>query len=300
VGHTVEEINALAEELALLNRDITAQESGGTVSAPLRDRREAILARLSELTGGTAYPESSGRVSFALPGGTTLVAGIEPLPLATSRAADGTLRIHSGADGTDVTARLTGGRLGSLLAVRDGAIAGHVAALDQLAADIIGRANGLTAAAFDLQGNPGTPLFEPDPPAVPGAAGAIRVAPALVGDATLLAISASGAAGDGSVALALAALPQQASVGLGGKSAASFFSDLLAALGTDVAQADVSEAVSGSILESLESRRDSISGVSLDEEALELMRYQQSFEAAARFIQVLDSVTKTAVDLLGR
>jgi flagellar hook-associated protein 1 FlgK len=74
----------------------------------------------------------------------------------------------------------------------------------------------------------------------------------------------------------------------------------LTRLGDDIVQTDVSLSVSKSLVDGLAQQRDSVSGVSLDEEAIQLMQYQRSFEAATKFIQVLDSVTQTAINLIQR
>jgi flagellar hook-associated protein 1 FlgK len=172
--------------------------------------------------------------------------------------------------------------------------------LDGLAADMTTRVNALTTAARDLNGNAGGPLFVPDPPGATGAAAAIAVNPELLRDPSRLAVSASGAAGDGSAAAAIAKLRDQTSAALGGKSPADFLADSLTRLGDDIVQTDVSLSVSKSLVDGLAQQRDSVSGVSLDEEAIQLMQYQRSFEAATKFIQVLDSVTQTAVNLIQR
>ncbi len=241
-----------------------------------------------------------GRVSFELPSGVTLVAGDNALPLGTARAADGTVRVLSGADGSDATARLRGGKLGALLDVRDGAIPRSIAELDALAADLAARANALTTSASDLQGNPGAALFEPDPPPAAGAAAAIRVSAAIESDPALLAVSANGAPGDGTVAISIARIVDTASAALGGKSPEGFLAEGIARIGNEVATADVTAAVSRELVEGLAARRDAVSGVSLDEEALELLRNQRSLEAASKFLRVLDEMTATVIGLLQR
>jgi len=296
----VARVNSLAGELAGLNRQIAIEESAGGVAAPLRDQRIVVIDELVQLTGGSAVTDDNGRVQFSFRGGPTLVTGDDALPLKTRRAADGTLRILSGADGRDITDRLREGRLGGVLYLRDETIAGRLADLDLLATDLIGRANALTTGAFDLQGNAGGALFQPDPPAGPGVARNIAVDTALQQDPTLLAVSTSGAPGDGDVALQLAGLSDAPAAGLGGRSAAGFVGDLLSGLGDEIARTDVGEGVARSLVDNLSAQIDSVSGVSLDEEAVSLIEYQRSYEAAARFIQVLNSFTEIAVNLVGR
>ncbi len=296
----VEETNRLAAELATLNREIARDEANGTVAAPLRDRRTQVLDRLSELTGGSAVAGKGGRIGFELPAGVTLVTSDAALPLRTVRAPDGTARILAGGDGADVTDRLTGGRLGAVLAARDREIPSRLAALDTLAADLTTRANAIATGSSDLAGNPGRPLFVPDPPSGSAQARNLAVHADLLNDPALLAVSATGAPGDGSGAASLAALASQSSAALGGRSASAFLAELVSRLGSDVAQADVDAAVAGDMLAGMRARRDSISGVSLDEEAVELIKNQRAFEAAARFLQVVDSVAETAINLLRR
>jgi flagellar hook-associated protein 1 FlgK len=293
----VEETNTLAVELAALNREIATAESSGDTAAPLRDQRQVIVEKLVELTGGSAVPAADGRLRFAVPGGGTLVTGETALPLKTRKAADGTLRILSGGDNSDITDRLREGKLGAVLYVRDDVIAARLSDLDTLAADIIARANTLTGGAFDLNGAAGGPLFQPDPPSGIGIAATIEVDPALLQDPALLAISAGGAPGEGDVADMLAALATDASAGLGNRSAQQFLTDLQTVLGDDIVRTDVAGGVSRSLVQSLTAQRDSVSAVSLDEEAVALIENQRAYEAAARFIQVLNSITETAVNL---
>jgi flagellar hook-associated protein 1 FlgK len=299
VGGTVGRVNSLAAELASLNRQISEAEADGGVAAPLRDQREMVLAELSDLTGGLASKAPDGKVRFELPSGSTLVTGESALPLSTARATDGTLRILSH-DGTDITDRFRGGRLGAFLLVRDDSIPGELATLDAIAADLTTRVNALTVSATDLAGNPGGPLFVPDPPATTGAARSISVSAAILADPSLLAISASGAPGDGSVASDIAGVTDAPSVALGGKGMSAFLADSMTALGNAVAQADVDLGVSTGIVNGLLTQRDSVSGVSLDEEAIELIKNQRSFEAAAQFLAVLDEITATAVHMFER
>jgi len=296
VRAVVDEVNSLSESLAKLNRDIVGSEADGSTNAPLRDARTRVIERLSELTGGVAAPGEKGKLLFSLPGGPTLVSGESALPFQLKPDGTGTYAVLNN-NGSDLTSRLSGGKLGALLQQRDVELSGRLADLDNVASDLITRANALTTGASDLDGNPGGALFEPDPAPGSGAAGAIAVSSAVLGNSRLLAISASGAPGDGSVAEQLSALRETASAALGNRSPVGFLGDMLADLGNRTVQADVDSNVSTRLVENLQARRDAVSGVNLDEEAIELVRYQQSFEAAARFLQVLNDVTELSMTL---
>ncbi|MCP3979341.1 MAG: flagellar hook-associated protein FlgK [bacterium] len=294
IRSTIGQVNTLAGELAKLNQEIVIEEAAGGVAAPLRDRRTIVVEELAELTGGVAVSGSRGQMSFSLPNGPTLVADDTALPLQTDVAVDGTVRVLSSSDGADITNRLRQGRLGARLQLRDDVLAARMTDLDTLADSLAVEANALTTSATDLQGDPGIPLF------LSGGAAGFAVDPRLLDDPGLLAVSDTGAPGNGDIARQLAGLPDLSTAALGGKSARSFVSDLRTALGHELAEADVANGVSRSLIESMEAQRDSISGVSLDEEATELIKFQRSFEAAARFIDVMNSITEVAVNLVGR
>jgi len=293
----VDETNSLAEELASLNREIATAEAAGGVAAPLRDQRTLIVEELTRLTGGSAISGAGGRIHFALSGGPTLVTGDDALPLDTLQAADGTTRILSGADGRDVTDRLREGRLGAVLHIRDDTIAQKLDDLNTLAVEIVSDVNAKTAAGFDLNGAPGSRLFQPIPPIGPHVAARIGIDPTVAQDPALLAISSTGAPGEGDIALQIAATPTDSLAGLGSLSPQEFLAQMQSRLGDEIVQTDVDEGVSRSLVEILVAQRDAVSAVSLDEEAVALIENQRAYEAAARFIQVLNSITEVAVNL---
>lgn len=300
VEFMVGQVNALADQLATLNQEIHAAEVDGGTAAPLRDERTRIVEQLTELTGGTGIPGPNGKVAFQLPGGPTLVTGEDPrsvaLHLQISRDASGIARILAGPQATDVTARLRTGRLGGLLRVRDEAITAQISDLNSIASDLATRVNALTTGARDLDGNAGGPLFGSSGPA-PIDASNIQISAAIFADPDLLAVSSSGAPGDGSVATAIGSLREAASAALGGKTSGAFLAESLSRLGGDIARTDVARNVSVELSDGLKDRREAVSGVSLDEEAMELMRNQQAYEAAARFLGVINQVTQSAINL---
>jgi flagellar hook-associated protein 1 FlgK len=205
------------------------------------------------------------------------------------------VRIERAGGMVDITERLTGGRLGGLVQLRDTTLAGYRQTLDDLAGALITEVNALHRTGFDLDGNAGGVFFEPDPPGS-GAASAIQVSAALAADPRLLAASGDGAPGDNAVALALADLREQPLAALGDSTFAAAHGDLIAQMGLDAASAQTQRDASELFLSSLEARRDAVSGVSLDEEAADLVRFQRSFEAAAKFLRAVDEMTRVVLE----
>ncbi len=118
-------------------------------------------------------------------------------------------------------------------------------------------------------------------------------------DARLIAASQSGAPGDGSNAGRIAALADAASTLLNDHSAIEFHQGIISELATETAAALNAYDAADVVYSSLAAQRESISGVSLDEEAINLTKYQQSFQGAARYISVLESLSDEVLAIVG-
>lgn len=127
----------------------------------------------------------------------------------------------------------------------------------------------------------------------------IAVSDALAADPRLLAVSATGAVGDNTGALELAALRDARVLEGGRASLTDSYRALVARLGTEAGRADELETAAGLMVDSLTLRQEEISGVSTDEEAVNLMRYQRAFEAAARLITTVDEMIATIIERTG-
>jgi len=110
----------------------------------------------------------------------------------------------------------------------------------------------------------------------------------------------SGAAGDNRNALALAEL-QTARTLLGGSATyQDSYGSLVTDVGVQTRQADANSRTETALLEGAVARREGVSGVNLDEEAANLIRFQQAFQAAAQVIAVADEVFQTLLDATRR
>ncbi|MDQ7088979.1 MAG: flagellar basal body rod C-terminal domain-containing protein [Acidobacteriota bacterium] len=248
-----------------------------------------------------AVEQDNGQVSVFLEGsGDTLLAGTSAHPLEIGRDADGLARILVDRSGerVDLTDTLRGGALGGYLAARDEHLTSYREQLDLLAATLIEEFNAVHRGAYDQAGDTGRNLFEPDPPG-DNAAAAIRVNAEILDDPTKLGTAdAAGEPGNNVAVLAMLDLRTAGISGLSGLTFTGYAADVIANVGRDLAAADAATEASEVIVGSLELKRQSVSAVSLDEEAANLARWQQSFEAAARFLQTVNRVTETALNLI--
>jgi len=191
--------------------------------------------------------------------------------------------------GAPIAAGRLGGTLGGTLAARDGALADTARRLDRLAWDLGTALNGAHAAGAGTDGSTGGAMFQFG--AVDGAALRIEVDPALLADPARLATAAPGAApGDGTNLLALIATET-------GADPAGALGSLTAAFGAAAARAASAAEHEASLLAHLATLREAASGVSTDEELVELTRAQRAYEAVGKVIQTTDQMLKTLLDL---
>ncbi len=116
--------------------------------------------------------------------------------------------------------------------------------------------------------------------------------------AALVAAATNHLPADNSNALRLAGLAETALAPLGGMSLNDYYRELATELGGRTAEAQSQLDASDTLVEALAAQRDAISGVSLDEEAIELMKYQRAFQGAARYITVIDELLDELVRLI--
>jgi flagellar hook-associated protein 1 FlgK len=209
----------------------------------------------------------------------------------------GLARIQAG--GVDVTALVSTGSLGGVLNVRDQMLPEYAARLDQVAFDVVRAVNTLHQSGFDAAGDPGVAFFQPI--VLAGAASAMAMNPLLTaaGGATLVAASAtSGVAGDTSVARGLAALRDQPITNGGSASATEAWGQLVYRVGRDRAASRAGENTQSEVLRQLQNLQDGVSGVSLDEEAADMLRFQRGYEANARFFTMVDQMLDTLIAMV--
>ena len=174
---------------------------------------------------------------------------------------------------------------------------GNENSLDNLAAGLISSVNSQQNAGFDLTGAKGADFFTPFTPATTGSnAGAASATNVAITNPNQVAASSSGAAGDSNNATALANIQNQPLIS--GLTIGGAYSNLIDQVGNDVSNATSEQQAVGLALQQLSNQQASISGVSLDEEASNLVMYQRAYEASARIISVVDELASDTINII--
>jgi flagellar hook-associated protein 1 FlgK len=286
--------------IADLNRQITALEVQGSPANELRDQRQQALTTLAGILPVQAVEEPNGALRVAAQNGLVLVQGGDVVhPLVTRDAGTGLdggplheVGIEDGAGGfVAVPAARAGGQLAGLAAARDVHAVDAAAALDRFATALRDAVNAVQtdAAARDLDGNAtaGVPVF--------GGTGAADLAVVLT-DPRQLAAARSTEPGDNANALLLADLRSQPLAALGNVSLGQSLAAEQARVGELAARTGDAAVAVTRTHDQLETQRQAVSGVNLNEELSRLLEHQRAFQAASQMIGVVDRMLD---DLLG-
>jgi flagellar hook-associated protein 1 FlgK len=286
----VGQVNALTKTIASLNAQISSTSPNGDAGI-LEDQRQLAIAQLSQLVGLDQISTTQNGITLTTSSGAVLVSGNQSFAMSTTNVG-GTTHILAGIDSQDVTSNLTGGDLGGALQARDKDLPAYASALDSLAYGIATQVNQQNEQGVDGNGNPGQSLFN-IPTSEAGAAGSIQISTT---DAQAIAAASSGEGSAGNDnATALANLSTSNVVG--NQTASSFLASFLAQIGTDTSAATTDNAAQQAMLTQLTTQRDSLSGVSLDEEAANLTQYQRSYQAASQVFTIVNSLMASAINL---
>ncbi len=127
----------------------------------------------------------------------------------------------------------------------------------------------------------------------------IKVAADVAADPRRVAASRNGQLGDNQTARLIADLQNASVDSLGGQTLKDRYQSSVNAVAAKVAGAKQDADAAGSVRETLQAQRDAISGVSLDEEAISLLKYQRAYQGAARVVAVTDELLQTILNMVG-
>ena len=289
----VTQINQLAAQAASLNQQLVAQTASGQNTGAVGDQLNEVESQLASLTDISVIHTTQGD-SITTGNGTALVLGIQSYALQTATGGDGNLKVLD-TTGTDITADLSSGDLGGSLQVRDTQIPSLLTSLDTLANQFATAFNTAQTAGYDESGNSGTGLFSVSS-TIAGSAASLALTTTDGSAIAASSVAGSGAAGsDGNVsnltALQNSALPS-------GQSATAMSSNLVYQVGTLAAKANAEQSAVQMSLTSLTGQAASVSGVSIDEESANLLRFQQAYQAAAKVISTIQTLFDTTINMV--
>jgi flagellar hook-associated protein 1 FlgK len=319
------EINQLAARIAELNVEIV-RESAVAPANDLLDQRDQLVRELSEKIEVSTFEVRDGSLVVMIASGIPLVDGARSATLEerpdTSNPFDPTysrIFFTDGANDLEVTGDIGGGELGGLLRARDTIVADAIRGLDTVAYNLANTINEQHRQGYGLGDAVGGRDFFAQPATIEDAARTLALDAAVAGaggaDRIAAAGNPGGAPNDNENALLLAGLehktadayaigdalpapPLPGAPSVRKITVIDLAASMLSGIGQEARSVEQSRSQQVLIVESLENRRDEVSGVSIDEEVSDLVRLQAAFQANARVVAAVNQLLEGLVSIL--
>jgi flagellar hook-associated protein 1 len=293
----VAEVNRLVDQIAELNQKVASMELNGTDANDYRDSRDLAMKELAGYIDIKSFESEDGQIVVSTADGRPLVESGNTWNLQTQIAADGHMEVlWPDIDGglVDISSAIEGGKIGGWLHVRDTQIVDYQDQLDTIAIALRDEVNDLHAAGYGLDGTTGTDLFTGS-----GAAD-LELNPDVLDHLDLIAASstAAGVPGNADNALAIYGLRSALTVN-GTATFESAANTLVTQVGYDTQTAKANANHQTDMMTYLENYQESVSGVSLDEEMVNLVKYEAAYNAAAKMVSMADDMLNMLMSIVG-
>jgi len=300
--------NGMMREMAALNGQISQLSRTGHEVNELLDQREGLARTLAQKLGFEISGDDQGNLNLTASGLGILVSGTEANELQVARTAE---RGQKAAGSLDislkdafglrvVTGAIEQGEIGGLVAARDRVVQTTLGELDRIAHSLGTAVNGIHREGTGADGLGERDLFAVGEDAR-GAASRIDVDSGLKTDASALSLGYGDAPGENAVLLAIAELESPGVAGTGASernvATGESLSVLAGRIGVIARDDYGARSHQEALVQQLENYRESLSGVSLEEESVDLLRYQAVFNASAKAMRVGDELLQTILSI---
>ncbi len=297
-----EQVNQASKEIASLNEKILQVEAQGTHANDERDRRDLLVKNLGEKVEISWAEGKDGQVSITAGSTAILVSGSSATELiaqrnATRDRAEILYRSNEYGSTFQITEQFKGGQLGGLLEVRDKIIEDSLKSVDEMAYTLAREVNTAHIEGHDRYGKPGI-LFFDMPDTEKGASGKINVNKTVFNDVGRIAAgNKKDAPGDNTIANMISGIQYRTTMEKGTATIDDFYNASVGELGTITQRARSTQEAQKNIVDQMNTLRENISGVSLDEETTNMIEMQKMYDASAKVIKTADEMLETILNL---
>lgn len=321
---SVDQINSIAKQIADLNGQIRANEISHDHANDLRDKRNNLLDQLSKIVDIDVHENQDNLTSVSI-GGTLLVAGTQVQKLTVQQNAPGSTYVSPAWEVNGQLTVINGGQLKGLLesrgefavgaigSITDGSPDGAInidenqtipsikEKLNELLNKLVTNVNSIHKNGYGIDNPPSTGIdfFTKINSTAPYEMGNVQVNPALI-NLNLIAAASTQTKGDSSNAQSISDLRHTKIFGFSGnpQDFDEFYNDTISKFGTKAQEAEQMDKNQGNLVNEIQNKKNTVSGVSLDEEMSNMLKYQHAYEASARMLNVIDEMMQTVIEKL--
>ena len=282
------ELNQLLSEVKGLNDSIYTARLYGAEPNDLLDSRDACIEQISELVNCTVSYDNKGGAIISVGG---IVAINDAFSVEFTNVSTGDELTLVAKDSTNEAA-LTGGSLFALKDIYDNKLPDYQQSLSDITSTIAAQVNAIHSTGYTITSpaQTGIKFFEETTD------GSLKINSAILNDPNMIAVSEDGLEGNGNLANKIAALAD--SQLLNGSTISEKYNSLINTIGSDTQLNERQTDAAELIIEQLKNLRSSQSGVSLDEEMANILKYQRSYDAAAKLIKIADEMLDSLMQII--
>ncbi|MDR3630064.1 MAG: flagellar hook-associated protein FlgK [Desulfocapsaceae bacterium] len=293
----ISDLNSKISQIASLNDQIYTTEIHGQTNNSARDQRDLLAQQLAQSLGVNTYTDNRGMLAVQLPGGLPLVQGTTAMSLqTTSTGSNVTLQLNAAGTVRNLSVNTVGGEIQGLLAIRDQTIPAAKNSLDTLANAIATQVNAQQSAGGGLDNSTGVNFFNTQATST-DAARNMKVTltdPNQVAAGAAPTATSTVAPGDNSNALTIGNLGSSFLIN-GTDTFNSYYANISATIGLATNQNALAVSGAQDAVNQLQNLRDSIAGVSLQDQMVQMIQYQQGFQASAKFLSTVNDMMNSLI-----
>lgn len=323
---TVVDINSLAKNISKLNKEIVRLENSGGETGDLRDQRDSAVRNLSEFFKIHTYEDNKGEFVVNIVGAGSLVAGGSVNELQAGKTSAELKGLYEGEGRTEIffkkksnspiTSQLKSGKIGALIESRNNYILDLRSNLDEIAYGLTKATNAIHERGFanrkipqdqngnyilnDISGPLNGIEFFKDLNKKEGASSQIDLSDLVKSDLNNIATGLEpNSPGDNRISIAISKLQHEKVLGEGSSTFEESYLSSVGKIGLARKKVMIDFEQSGGILAQAKSIKERLSGVSLDEETANMVKYQHAYDASARVIRTADEMFDSVIGMLG-
>ncbi len=288
VNSDVTSINNDLQQIQSLNAQIFNLQSTGQSPNTLLDARDKVIDSLSNLVNINVNYDSQNVANISIGG---VFAADKVTAVQFKTAMQGNKIVVTSQDGS-TTLAINGGDLNASLDVYNNKIPSYQSSLDSFVNNLMQSVNSQHSTGYTLDNPPQTGLnfFQSY------TSGNLKINDQIVNDPNKIAVSSDGTSGNGNIALNIAGLSTQKQAN--GSTLLDSYNTLISQVGTDVKGASDMANSYNLTIQQLQQQKASYSGVSVDEEMTNVIKYQQSYTASAKLISIADQMLQTLLNIV--
>lgn len=304
----IDNVNSIVSKVAHLNVSIASMENANEakIANDLRDQQDTLIRKLSEIMDINYYRDDKGMITLRGPSESLLVDRGWNADVQLMQKPDGTgffdVMVSDANNGIkkNISSNIKGGNLSALIDLRDNYLNKLIGGNNELAYTLTNQVNNIHRKGFGINRyseSTNRDFFQPII-SLQNAAKSIKIDDNILQNVdSISAAIGPNSPGDNVIANEMLELEQKRIMGDGKATLNEFYSDFVGGIGLETVRADHTKQANDILSGELTARKEAVSGVSVDEEAMNLLKWQTNFTASSKVITTVDEMLETVLGL---